>query len=30
MEAFDLENYSYEDYLHIDKTTPDNEYYELW
>jgi len=29
MEAFHLDNYSYEDYLQIDKTTPDNEYYEL-
>lgn len=29
MEAFDLDNYTYEDYLQIDKTTPDNEYYEL-
>ena len=25
----ELENYSYEDYLDIDKTTPENEYYEL-
>ena len=29
MEALKLDNYSYEEYLHIDKTTPDNEYYEL-
>jgi len=29
MEAFDLDNYTYEDYLQIDKTTPDTEYYEL-
>ena len=29
MEAFDLDNYSYEDYLQIDKSTPDNEYHEL-
>ena len=29
MEAFDLKNYTYEEYLQIDKTTPDNEYYEL-
>ncbi len=29
MEAFNLDNYSYDDYLQIDRTTPDNEYYEL-
>lgn len=29
MEAKKLENYSYEDYLNIDKTTPDSERYEL-
>ncbi len=29
MEAKKLENYSYEEYLEIDKTTPDNERYEL-
>jgi len=29
MEAYDLKNYSYEDYLDIDKTTPDDERYEL-
>ena len=29
MEAYDLKNYSYEDYLDIDKSTPDDERYEL-
>ncbi len=29
MKADDLDNYSYADYLHIDKTTPDEERYEL-
>lgn len=29
MEAYDLDNYTYEDYLEIDKSTPDNERYEL-
>lgn len=29
MQAHDLENYSYEDYLAIDKSTPDTERYEL-
>ena len=29
MEAYDLSNYSYEDYLQIDKTTPIEERYEL-
>ncbi len=29
MEAYDLDNYTYEDYLQIDKTTPDEERYEL-
>lgn len=29
MEAVDLENYTYEDYLNIDRSTPENERYEL-
>jgi hypothetical protein len=29
MEAYSLDNYSYEDYLEIDSSTPDSERYEL-
>ena len=29
METYNLDNYSYEEYLEIDKTTPDEERYEL-
>jgi Uma2 family endonuclease len=29
MEAFELDNYTYQDYLDIDKSTPDSERYEL-